>query len=65
MFLASSEEDSWLKFKDIFLSVLNSVAPVKQVRLKQKSEPWLTSDILEMISLRHCCLFKFKKNKAE
>lgn len=63
MFMASSVEDSWLHFKDLFLSVLNSVAPTKEVRLKQRSEPWLNAHILELISIRDSLLYKFRKDK--
>ena len=29
-----------------FLKVLDNIAPVKQIRLKQRTEPWLTAEIL-------------------
>ena len=38
MFTTSSVEDSWLSFKGLFLWVINSVAPIKQIRLKQRSD---------------------------
>ena len=63
MFTTDSVQESWLTFKELFLSVLNSVAPEKQVRLKQRSEPWITSDILNLIKLRDKCLYNFKKSK--
>lgn len=65
MFIAKTVEDSWLSFKETFLSVLNTVAPVKEVRLKQRSEPWLDSNILELISQRDAFYFKFKKYKQK
>lgn len=33
-------------FKDLFLSALNSLAPMKQIRIKQQSGKWITSEIL-------------------
>ena len=42
-------DDCWHIFKDIFLSVLNAVAPIKEVSLKQRSDPWVDSNILDLI----------------
>ena len=42
-------EMTWDNFKTIFLSVLDIVAPVKEVRLKQRTEPWMNSEILQTI----------------
>ena len=54
---------AWSAFRDIFLLVLNSVAPVKEVRLKQRTEPWIDSEILDLIKQRDSCLYQFKKSK--
>ena len=48
--LSSSDvSKAWGLFKDFFHSVLDVVAPIKEIRLKQKAEPWMTSDILQSI----------------
>ncbi len=65
VFTSNNVNDSWRHFKDTFLSVLDSVAPVKEVRLKQRSEPWLSNEILELIKSRDCYLNKFKKERNE
>ena len=44
---------------------MNSVAPVKEIRLKTKAEPWMNSEILELIHERDVLLQNFKKNKNE
>ena len=45
---------------------MDSIAPGKEVRLKQRSEPWLTSEILDLIKTRDMFLYKFKTyNKSE
>ena len=54
-------EMAWDSFKTIFHSVLDSVAPVKEVKLKQRTEPWMTSEILQNIRFRDETLNKFRK----
>ena len=44
--------DSWKIFHEMFLQILDRVAPVKSVRLKQRTEQWFTGDILRSISVR-------------
>lgn len=53
----------WSSFKSNFLEVLDKVAPFKEIRLKIKSQPWITSDILDNIQQRDKLLQKFKKSK--
>ena len=45
-------ESSFENFKRLFLSVIDSLAPEKEVRLKQRTEPWFNSEISEAISER-------------
>ena len=54
--------EAWLKFKQIFTSVINELAPIKSVRLKQRSQSWFTGEILDTIQKRDKALYKFKKN---
>ena len=54
---------AWGSFKDIFHSVLDIVAPLKEVRLKQRTEPWMNSDILQNIRHRDETLNKFRKKQ--
>ena len=37
--------DSWKIVHEMFLQILDRVAPVKNVRLKQRTEQWFTGDI--------------------
>ena len=39
------------------------VAPVKEIRLKQRTEPWMTSEILHDIRHRDDVLNKFRKTR--
>jgi hypothetical protein len=55
-------EVAWARFKTIFCNILDELAPVKSVRLKQRSEPWINSEILELIRERDKSFQKFKKH---
>jgi len=57
--------DAWDKFKHIFSSVLDKVAPVKEIRLKQRTEPWMNSEILNDIRERDNLLYKFNKDRSK
>ena len=64
-FKAENVTVAWQSFRDIFMSVLDSIAPIKEIRLKNRTEPWMTSDILEDIKQRDFYLYRFKKNRAQ
>ena len=66
VFITNSVDTAWKSFKKVFVSVLDSVAPVKEIRLKQRSEPWLTTEIIELIKERDNLLHMFRnQNKSE
>ena len=62
-FNACNINTAWSAFREILISILDSVAPVKEIRLKQRTEPWITSEILGLIKQRDNCLYQFKKSK--
>ena len=62
---ATDVNESWCNFKSLLRSVINDVAPIKQVRLKQRTEPWMSSDILAQIRQRDQLLYKFNKDKSK
>lgn len=53
--------DAWSNFKSIFLSVIDNLAPIKEVRFKHRTEPWITDNILQNIQDRDKPFYKFKK----
>ena len=44
------------------MEVLDDVAPIKEIRLKQKTEPWMTSTILDLIRQRDKAYYSFRKS---
>ena len=57
-------DDNWKTWKNNFLSVLNTLAPIKQIRVRDKSYPWITSDIRRLMTRRDMCLKKAIKSKC-
>ena len=54
---------AWALSHNLFIKVLNSVDPIKQVRLKQRSELWMDGRILDLINQRDQALHNFRKSK--
>lgn len=54
---------AWGQFQTTFLDVLDKIAPQKEIRIKQRSQPWINNDILDKIHLRDKILSEFKKAK--
>ena len=56
--------DSWKIFHEMFLQILDRVAPVKNIRLKQRTEQWFTGDILRSISVRDKAWKQYREQKT-
>ena len=63
-FITNSVDNAWNNLKNIFISVLYSVAPVQGIRIQQRLEPWLTSEIIELMKERDRLLYMFRKQKT-
>ena len=61
----SNVDQAWGTFKTVFSNILDSVAPVKEIRLKGCTEPWINNEILEDIRRRDNFLYSFKKKKKK
>ncbi len=61
--LSDNVSVAWDAFKTLFLSAINNIAPIKQVRIKQRTEPWITPDILQSIKDRDSCFNIYRKDK--
>ena len=62
--VTTNVDEAWTIFTHIFLSILDSVAPLKEIRIKQDSESWYNSDIHELIKKRNYYLISFRKTKS-
>jgi hypothetical protein len=51
-------------FYSLLNNVINQVAPIKEIRIKQKSEPWITNEILESILDRDSQFKTYKKTRT-
>ncbi|XP_071954198.1 uncharacterized protein [Antedon mediterranea] len=56
---------AWDWFKLKMINAINQVAPLKEIRIKQRSKPWFTSEIRYLIIKRDKCLAKFKRTRNE
>jgi len=63
--MCSDVEQAWSKFKFIFSGILDLIAPFKEMRLKQRTVPWMCSEILDLIRNRDRFLSKFRKSKLQ
>jgi hypothetical protein len=52
------------EFNRLFKLAVDSVAPVRDVKVKQKTEPWMSAQILSGIKERDRLLSKFKKERS-
>lgn len=59
----SDVDTAWDCFQSIFLKILDKIAPLKETRIKQRSQPWINNDILDTIYLRDKILSEFKRTK--
>jgi len=57
--------DAWKIFKSIFISALDIFAPVKDIIIKQRSEKWIDSDLLQCMRERDKAFQLYKRNKKD
>ena len=55
--------DKWCKFKEIFVEICNSHAPLKDLNVTQDKPNWLTNDIFELMNVRDNAFKKAKTSK--
>jgi hypothetical protein len=58
-------DDAWAHFTRLFTSILDIVAPSKEIRIKHSTDQWMTSEILDNIRSRDILFRKFQKNPVK
>ena len=61
---SKAEFGAWNRFKTVFVNIIDTLAPMKRVRLKQRSEPWFDETISNCIKIRDQLLSGFKKSNC-
>ena len=54
--------ENWNCFRKLFTCVLDIVTPLKEIRVKQNTEPWMSTEILNLIKERDELLLKYRKS---
>ena len=65
VYLAPNVDVALENFNSLFLSVINRVAPVRKMRFKKDSQPWMTGEILNGIRKRDLLFHKVKCNRGD
>ena len=47
------------------MTVIDNIAPIKQLRIKQRTEPWIDADILNAIKQRDSAFRQYRKDKSD
>ena len=59
----SDVNTSWNVFKKVLNNIIETLAPIKEIRLKNRTEPWISNEILDAIKLRDNLLYRYKKDQ--
>ena len=54
-----------LGLNQFFVSVLDKIAPFKTIRIKQRTQPWMSTEMMKLINLRDNYLRQFRKSKNQ
>ena len=54
---------AWENFNTIMNTNIESLAPMKQCKIKIRTEPWVSSEIIDVLGERDKCLHAFHKTK--
>ena len=57
--------EAWNRFKVMFTQIINEVAPLKEIRVKHRTEPWINNEILESMRERDKILYHSNRNKSD
>ena len=64
VFLARHVDESLSQFVSLLHGVLDKVAPLRDIKVKQKTEPWFNGDILAGIRRRDVLFKRFRRDRG-
>ena len=64
VYQSSDPNLAWSHFREIFTHILDNLVPFKSVRIRQKTEQWMTKEILDKINIRDKLLRNFKRHPS-
>ena len=64
VYLAPNVDIALDTFNSLFLSVVNRIAPLRKIRIRKDSQPWMTSEILGHIRKRDNLFAKVKVDRG-
>ena len=56
---------AWEHFKSSFMSAIDNIAPMKEVRIKQRTQPRITNEILQCLKDRDKTFRVYKKDSSD
>ena len=59
----SNPNDMWSKWKCMFLSIVDKHAPLRRMRVRARSSPWITSELKKRMHNRNILKIKAIKSK--
>ena len=60
---AETVDEVWKKLKNILIKIIDKVALLKKIKIKQRTEPWITTQVFDMIKERDRHLAEYKRDK--
>ena len=63
VFEKTDVNEAWCTFSNMFKNVIDEIAPLKKIRLKQRNQLWFTGEVRNMICRRNQALSKFRQTK--
>ena len=65
VYLAVSVDEAYDYFVGILGSIIDELAPMRQVRVKQRTEAWMTGEIISSIKRRDFLFGQFKRDRTK
>ena len=64
VYLSADVNTALARFNNLFLAVINKIAPYRDYRPKLNSKPWMCGEIVAAIKKRDMLFSRFKKDRG-